>query len=292
MASLQRVQHDAVGAVAIFGRLGDVEGVSAHPIAHDFGHDVGPAAAGKLQFFQHQNAGAFANHKSVASRIPGTAGLLGIVIPGGKRAHGGESADSHRSDGCFRAARDHYVSVAAGDDLESVADGVGARGTSRAGGLVRPPGLVADADMPGGQIDDRGGNEKRRDLARAAIQQIAVLALDHIESADSGSDVDADALGNLGRHLQARSFHGLIRRRHGQVDEASHLLQFFFLDELQGIEILDFGGNLAGKLGRSSSLNEPCLIASDAGHAALSGQQFLSTPLPRYSPPHRSGRSR
>ena len=42
----QRVHHDAVGAVAIFGRLRDVEGVPAHAVAHDFCHDAGPAAAG------------------------------------------------------------------------------------------------------------------------------------------------------------------------------------------------------------------------------------------------------
>ena len=80
-----------------------------------------------------------------------------------------------------------------------------------------------------------------------------MLALDHVESADSGPDVHAHALGNFGRDLQARSLHGFIRRRQGEVDEASHLLQFFFLDELQGIEILDFGGNLAGELGSASN---------------------------------------
>ena len=113
-----------------------------------------------------------------------------------------------------------------------------------------PLALIADADVPGGQIDDGGRNEKGRDLARPAVQQAGVLALDHIESADPGADVDAHALGNLGRDLQARSLHGFIRRGQGQVDEAAHLLQFFFFDELQGIEILDFGGDLAGKLGR------------------------------------------
>jgi len=72
----------------------------------------------------------------------------------------------------------------AGDDLESVSNGMCAGGTRRTGGLVRPPGVVADADMAGSQVDDRGGNEKRRDLARPTIQQADMLALDHVESAD------------------------------------------------------------------------------------------------------------
>ena len=62
-----------------------------------------------------------------------------------------------------------------------------------------------------------------------------------------------DALGDLRRDLQARSLHGFIRGRQGQVDEAAHLLQFFFLDELQRIEILDFGGDLAGELRQAAS---------------------------------------
>src|SRR6185312_7363471 len=33
------------------------------------------------------------------------------------------------------------------------------------------------------------------------------------------------------------------------MDKAAHLLQLFFLDELQRIEVFDLGGNLAGELG-------------------------------------------
>src|SRR5713226_5235769 len=50
------------------------------------------------------------------------------------------------------------------------------------------------------------------------------------------------------------------------MDEASHLLQLFFFDEFQGIEILDFGGDLASKLGS--------VKLGDTGHSALTGQQF------------------
>ena len=35
-------------------------------------------------------------------------------------------------------------------------------------------------------------NEERRDAARAALQQFDVLALDDVESADAGGNVDAD----------------------------------------------------------------------------------------------------
>ena len=54
-----------------------------------------------------------------------------------------------------------------------------------------PLALIADADVSGGQVDDGRRNEKRRDLARPAVQQADVLALDDVEPADAGPDVDA-----------------------------------------------------------------------------------------------------
>ena len=60
-------------------------------------------------------------------------------------------------------------------------------------------------------------------------------------------------------HLQ-----GFIAGGDGEVDEAPHLARFFLLDELQRIEVFDFGGNLAGKGGG--------VEAGDTLHAALAGQ--------------------
>ncbi len=72
----QRVAHHAKGAVAVVGRRGDVEGVGAHAVAHHFGQDVGAARAREFQFFQHQDAGAFAHHEAVAVLIPGAGSAL------------------------------------------------------------------------------------------------------------------------------------------------------------------------------------------------------------------------
>ena len=52
------------------------------------------------------------------------------------------------------------------------------------------------------------------------------------------------------------------------MDEAAHLLQFFFLDELQRVEILDFSRDLAGELG--------CIKLRDACPAALACEQVAS----------------
>jgi hypothetical protein len=66
-------------------------------------------------------------------------------------------------------------------------------------------------------------------------------------------------------------FMRFIRGRDGQVDEAPHLLQFLFFDEVQRVEALDLGGNLTGKFAVESKLG-------DAGHAAFAGQHRASRP--------------
>ena len=80
------------------------------------------------------------------------------------------------------------------------------------------------------------------------LEQVTVLALDDIESADAAADVHPDSRRILARDLEAGRSHGFIRRRDGEVDEAPHLLDFFFLDELQRVEVADFAGDLGREL--------------------------------------------
>ena len=248
-------------------------GVGAHAVANNFGDDLRATLLGELQFFQDQDARAFADDEAVAVLVPGTAGVMRIVVARGQRAHGGKSADAHGSDGGFGAAGNHHVGVAVLDDARGIANGMRAGGAGGAGGLVRALGVMADADLAGGEIDDGRGNEERRDLARAAVEQVVVLALDDVESADAGADVDAGALGHffvfdfVVGHAQ-----GFIAGGDGQMNKARHLARFLLLDDLQRIEVLDLGGNPAGKGGG--------VEAGDLLHAALARQQCL---------PHRVG---
>src|SRR5580692_12232011 len=83
-----------------------------------------------------------------------------------------------------------------------------------------------------------------------------MLTLDHVEPADSGSDMHSSPGRNFFRDLETRGFHGLVGRGQGQVDEPPHLLQFFFLDEIQRIEVLYFGCDLASEL-RGVEMSNP-----------------------------------
>src|SRR5258708_30494552 len=99
-----------------------------------------------------------------------------------------------------------------------------------------------------------------------------MFALDDVESADAGADVHSDALGIFRSDFQGGHLEGFIGGGEGQVNEAPHFLDFFFLDEVQRIEVLDLGGDLAGEF--------TGIELGDPANAALTSQQAL---------PHLSG---
>src|ERR1700693_5555452 len=114
----QRVAHDPEPAFVLGGGLSHVIGVRGHTVANHFRQDGSAPAAGMLEFFQNQDAGAFTHHEAVAVLVPGTAGASGVVIASGKRAHGGEPADAHGGNGGFGSSGNHYVGVVVLDDAE------------------------------------------------------------------------------------------------------------------------------------------------------------------------------
>ena len=126
-------------------------------------------------------------------------------------------------------------------------------------------GVVADADLPGGQVHDGRGNEEGRDLARAAVEQVGVFALDDVEPTDAGADVDPGTLGQLlAVDLVVGHAQGFIAGGDGQMNKARHLARFLLFDKLERVKVLDLGCDLAGK--------SRDIEAGNALHAILAGQ--------------------
>ena len=248
--------HGATAAIAFGSHAGHVVGVAAHA-----------AGLGELELLENEDAGAFAADEAVAILVKGAAGVGGVVVAGGEGLHGSEAADRERRDGSLGATGDHGVGVAALDDAEGVADGVRGTGAGGGGGLVGTLGAVLDGDVAGGEVNDGRGDEEGRDLARAAVEHVGVLALDDVETADAGTDVDADGLGVLWRDLEAGVLHGLLCGGHGEVDEAAHLAGLLLLHEGVHVEVLDFGGDTDRVTGEIES--------GDLSHATLSDEQAL-----------------
>src|SRR5436309_2113531 len=254
--ALERLVHDAERAVAVVGRRRDVVRVGRHAVADQLGVDARVAAGRKIELLEDEHAGAFADDEPVAILVEGAARALGLVVARGERAQRAEAADPHRRNRGFRSAGDHHVGVTAPDDLEGVADGVrrgGARGARGGVGALR---AVADGDLPGGEVDDRRRDEKRRDLARPTLEQRLVLAFDGGEPADAGRDEHAGARAELGRDHEPRIVHRKLRRRDRVLDEDVHLLDVFPVDELQRVEVLHLARD-AGRELRRVELGDP-----------------------------------
>ena len=263
----ERALHDAVGAVAAFGWLGDVIGVAGHSVPHNFGQDAGAAAPGELQLLQDQDSRAFTDDKAVALGVKGAAGAHGLLVARGEGARGGESAHAERRNGGLGAAADHGVRVVVLDDAEGVSDGMRRGGAGRGCRGVRSARAIFDGDVAGGEVDDGRGDEKRRDFARSALQQLGVLAFDHVEPADAGGDVGAHALGVFRSNLEAGHFHRAVRPGQGELDEPAHLFDFFFLHPVERVEAAHFAGDARVMPGGVEQ--------RDGADAALARQQDL-----------------
>ena len=220
-----------------------------------------------FQFFQDEDAGAFADDEAIAIFVEGTAGVRGIVIARGKRAHGGETADAHGGDGGFCSAGNHHIGIVAFDHAIRIADGMRAGGAGGSGSFIGTFSAPANADLSGSKVDDGGGNKKRRDLARATGQHGAVFALNNVETADAGANMDADPLGVFRRNLQSGRFECFLSRGQAKWMKRPILRASFFSMKRWGSKSLTSAAKVTEK---------PCRVKrSDGRHAALARQQIV-----------------
>ena len=92
-----------------------------------------------------------------------------------------------------------------------------------------------------------------------------MLALDDVESADAGADVDSEAVTIGFVDDEAGVGHGLGRGGEGEMDEAAHFTGLFFVDEKERVEVLDLGSEADGVAGEVEGFN--------FGHTAFAGEQ-------------------
>src|SRR6202041_3730396 len=95
----------------------------------------------------------------------------------------------------------------------------------------------------------------------------AVLPLDHVESTDTGPDVNAHALSVFRADLQTRMRERFVGSGKREMDEAPHLARFFLVHKIQWIETLHLSRERDGKSRR--------IEAGDRRHSALAGQQVV-----------------
>ena len=158
---------------------------------------------------------------------------------------------------------------------------VGGGGAGGCGGFIGASRAVLDGDVACGEVDDGTGDEEGRDLARATVEQVDVLALNDIEAADAGANVDANPVMVFFGDLEAGALHRFGRRGERKVDEAAHLAGLFFVHKEQWVEVFDLGGKANGVT---------CEIEGfDLGHTAAASEEAFPDlrgvlPTPQMSP--------
>ncbi len=91
--------------------------------------------------------------------------------------------------------------------------------TRRDDRYVRPCDVLHDAHVTGRHVDDAAGDEKRRDLARAAGEELVVIVLDEFNTPDSRAHRDTNRVPVLCGDLEARMFNCLDARCDAVVDK-------------------------------------------------------------------------
>ena len=143
----KRLRHGVCGGHAVLIGSGDMSAVATDAVPVHFGVDSRAAGFCVLEFFQDQQAGAFAENKAVAVAIEGSAGFFGIVVALGQGAHGGKGAQADGRKRGLAAAGNGDVDFAVADELKGVADGVGCAGAGGDDDLVRAVQAVLDGEL-------------------------------------------------------------------------------------------------------------------------------------------------
>ena len=214
-------------APSIFGR-GDVVRIGAHAEAGQFAVDSGTARLGVFELLQNQHAGTFAQHEAVAILVPGTARGRRIVVA--RRERRAAENPPIPSGEMVASAPPATITSASPYSIRraAVADAMHASRARRDHRQARALEAVHDREIARDHVDDRAGDEERRDAARPALGALGWCFLDHRQATDARADVQADALGVLRRLASIpESLQRFHRGGNSVMNETVHAPRFF-----------------------------------------------------------------
>src|SRR5688500_12065516 len=137
-------------------------GIAGHSIADKLGVDLGAPRLGPLVFFEHDDAGAFAHHESVAILVVGSTGAFRLIVEVRRQgARLSKAGDPERAEGILGTAGKHDVRIIHGNHSSRVTDRMS---TSRASGndrVIRSHQAVADRNLARDEVYEPPMDEVR-----------------------------------------------------------------------------------------------------------------------------------
>src|SRR2546429_6566888 len=123
-----------------------------------------------LQLFNDEDTGAFAHDETIAVAVEGAGSTRWRFVEARRRGPGsGEAAEAHQIDAGFRAAANRNVDFSGSDETCGIADRLHARGAGGDRRTDRPLEAVADRDMAGREICEKGRHGERREAPHSAL---------------------------------------------------------------------------------------------------------------------------
>src|SRR5258708_7197809 len=144
-----------------------------------------------FQFFDYEDARAFAQHEAVAVAVERPSGCLRVIVARRKSTRRAKTTEAHSRYRPFRAARYHDIRVAPLDRPQRVADGIARRGAGGRNGRIGTAQLEVNRDRAAGIVGNHLGNDEGADPARTTLNKAAVLLFKLVESADAAAENDA-----------------------------------------------------------------------------------------------------
>jgi hypothetical protein len=153
--------HATNGPLAFFRRGRNVVCIAVHPVPNDLAVHSDPTPKSMFQLLNHYDPRAFAQHKSISVLVEGAARLRRLIIPERQCLGRCKSRDTQWSDRRFGTTGHHDIGITSLNQAVRISNAMIARGASRHRTRVRPLGSDPNRHLPGRQIDDGHGNEKR-----------------------------------------------------------------------------------------------------------------------------------
>ena len=212
--------------------------VASASVADNFAVDLRAAAQSVFVALYDQRSRTLTDNKSAALFIKRNGGAVFVGALRQSLAVG-KARNGKRGDRRFDAARNNCVGIPARDGAVGFADRTRAAGAGSGDRDTRSVCFELNGNVACRHIADHFRNKERGNASPAAVQKVIVFGHKGIKTADTGAEVNAEAL------LFDLAFDGavlnrLTRRRYGKLNKAVVFARNRFFHKSGGIKILYF----------------------------------------------------
>lgn len=237
-------------------------------ITADFTVNVSAAFLSVFQFFQEDDAGAFAHDETIAVFIEGARCMSRVIVARAQSFHSGKASYGTGRYSGFGTTGNSGVEFAALDHAVSSADGVRACGTSRDNAGT----MALEAEEDGYLARCHVGNHLRYDegvdAGRTFREQAFVQVVERFHTANARTDDGADAVAVFFIQIDFGIVKSQFGSSYGELRGRVHMADFFTVDAVvSGVKIFDFAGNAGSIFG--------CVKVGNGANAVFAVEQGI-----------------